>query len=284
MTFAAASIAQMPNVFFDPDATKNGTPTSVGFSARILHEVMSKLAIEKPLWRFMLIGAIGGDNRMMCRAVRLFCNGEDLGHITTEYFRSNYCVSIHSHRVSTNRGKQRTSDVDKAMSICRKVFAPRNVNERLEQADHIADRAVSSAMYEFQNAKNRAYREFNDHAFGFALVQHEAAFIEYLRRVEPKAVQQVSKYKEAELNHLTVQKMRDQMNTGITALVVLDNDKYIVRQQDVVQLYDDTTLPEHLRGKLGMLKLVEEGQVISDIGCRAAAEVFVIALETLPTI
>lgn len=283
MTFTAASIAQMPNVFFDPEVTKNGTPTTISFSTKILQEVVGKFAIEKPLWRFMLCGPTG-DNRISCRAVRVFCDGEDLGQITTEYFRSDYCVSIHSHRVNTNRGKQRTSDAAKAMSICRKVFAPRNVNERLEQADHVAERAVSSAMYEFHNAKNRANREFNDHAFKFALVQHEAAFIEYLRRVEPKAVQQVSKYKEAELNHLTVQKLRDQMTAGATALVVLDNDKYIVRQQDVVQLYDDTTLPEHLRGKLGMLKLVEEGQVISDIGCRATTEVFVITLETSPTV
>jgi hypothetical protein len=49
-----------------------------------------------------------------------------------------------------------------------------------------------------------------------------------------------------------------------------------VRQGAEVKVYDDDSLPFEVRSKLGMLKLVDKGQMISDIGCKVDAEVFVV--------
>jgi hypothetical protein len=46
-----------------------------------------------------------------------------------------------------------------------------------------------------------------------------------------------------------------------------------------VQIYDDNTLPESMRGKLGMLKLVEAEHFISSVGCRINDEIFVVLTE-----
>jgi predicted Zn-dependent protease len=64
------------------------------------------------------------------------------------------------------------------------------------------------------------------------------------------------------------------------ALIVLADGKYIVKVLDNVQLYDDTTLPHDLRGKLGMLKLVEAEQMVTGIGCRVSDEIFVVLHES----
>jgi len=50
--------------------------------------------------------------------------------------------------------------------------------------------------------------------------------------------------------------------------VFLTNGKYVVQQGEVLQEYESDTLPEHIKTKVGMLKLVEEKQVIPEIGVR----------------
>jgi hypothetical protein len=46
-----------------------------------------------------------------------------------------------------------------------------------------------------------------------------------------------------------------------------------------VDLFDDNTLPDWMRGKLGMLKLVQPEQFISNAGCRVNDETFVLMVE-----
>jgi hypothetical protein len=55
--------------------------------------------------------------------------------------------------------------------------------------------------------------------------------------------------------------------------------QYIVRVGDNVQLYDDNTLPVEMRGKLGLLKLVEKEHFIDSAGCRVSEDVFVVVLD-----
>jgi hypothetical protein len=79
------------------------------------------------------------------------------------------------------------------------------------------------------------------------------------------------------LEMLTVEDIETKFKSGKdTSLVLLSNGKYVVKTGDEVQLYDDNTLPVDMRGKLGMLKLVEPEQMIEGVGCRATAEVFVL--------
>ena len=58
--------------------------------------------------------------------------------------------------------------------------------------------------------------------------------------------------------------------------MVRDGNEYIVRQGNEVKVYNDESLPFEVRSKLGMLKLVDKGQMISDVGCKVDAEVFVV--------
>jgi hypothetical protein len=78
---------------------------------------------------------------------------------------------------------------------------------------------------------------------------------------------------------LTIQKVRDHFNEGKAVLVIKDGGKYIVKVGDKVDLYDDNTLPQEMRGKLGMLKLVEAEQFVTDTGCRINDETFILILE-----
>jgi hypothetical protein len=69
-----------------------------------------------------------------------------------------------------------------------------------------------------------------------------------------------------------------------TALVVKDTGKYLVKIGDNVELYDDNTLPVDMRMKLGMLKLVNDEQYITDIGCKVTSEIFVLLVDNLTNV
>jgi hypothetical protein len=74
----------------------------------------------------------------------------------------------------------------------------------------------------------------------------------------------------------TIEQVQKEFASGTTALVVKDSGKYLVRIGDKVDLYDDNTLPVDMRMKLGMLKLVEDAQYITDMGCKVSDEIFVL--------
>jgi len=58
----------------------------------------------------------------------------------------------------------------------------------------------------------------------------------------------------------------------------LHKGKYAVRIVDTITTYDDTTIPQEYRAKLGMLKLVEDEQCVANVGCKISKTSFVIVL------
>jgi hypothetical protein len=99
------------------------------------------------------------------------------------------------------------------------------------------------------------------------------------RPEDAKILTAMDKIAELKAEMMTIGSVKEKMGTSNTALVVLDEGKYLVKIMNDLQLYDDTTLPQDLRGKLGLLKLVQPNQFVSSAGFRVSDEVFVIDLE-----
>jgi hypothetical protein len=78
--------------------------------------------------------------------------------------------------------------------------------------------------------------------------------------------------------------VQEEFTKSKTALVVKDLGKYLVKIGDNVELYDDNTLPVDMRMKLGMLKLVNDEQYITDIGCKVSSEIFVLLVDDLTNV
>jgi biotin-(acetyl-CoA carboxylase) ligase len=77
----------------------------------------------------------------------------------------------------------------------------------------------------------------------------------------------------------TIEKVQEDFSNNKTALVVKDLGKYLVKIGDKVDLYDDNTLPLDMRMKMGMLKLVEDEQYLTDVGCKVSSEIFVLLVD-----
>jgi hypothetical protein len=212
--------------------------------------------------------------------------GEVLGTISKEYHGSNYVIQISNERISkdrTRRGGYRTADADKAILKAKKMFFKLKPNERVEKA-------IKDASGVIQQQSRRKDREKHDHAntiqnaankfimgTGFPMfLEHIKTMAESEQNKINKAIGECDRISE---EMLTIDKVKSQFENGKTALVIKDGGKYLVKIGDKIDLFDDNTLPDDMRGKLGMLKLVEAEQFISNTGCRINDEVFVLVVE-----
>ena len=57
-----------------------------------------------------------------------------------------------------------------------------------------------------------------------------------------------------------------------------------MRIGDNVELYDDNSLPLDVRMKMGMLKLVQDEEYLTDVGCRVTSEIFVLLVDDLTNV
>jgi len=62
-------------------------------------------------------------------------------------------------------------------------------------------------------------------------------------------------------------------------IVVYDGTQYLTKIGDEIKVYKDEDLSFDLRKKIGLLKLVQDKQMISNVGCRVDNTTFVLLLE-----
>ena len=253
-----------------------------------LNEIMWKVITENPTWEFRVpeyygqIKSATADEKARITVTKfVVCkDGEVVGAIDRDYRydQGGYVFSITSNTIRSERervGAYRTKDAKKALAAIKKTFNPKSMTERMNDALGEAARAISR-----QAGRKRGDYANNMHKLmplmkNFVLDVKADEFKQYAMGNGQLTL--LSQLRATGLEMLTVEDIETKFKSGKdTSLVLLSNGKYVVKTGDEVQLYDDNTLPVDMRGKLGMLKLVEPEQMIEGVGCRATAEVFVL--------
>jgi hypothetical protein len=268
-----------PGVFPSKSLTQTmeKNPDRKLYSQAHLTAVLSRF-IGKPNWKFVArdeASRSGNGEALVCHAFQLQYDNEVLGKVSIDWKGRDHKIAISNHRISAARERgdtYHTTNVDKAVLAIRKYFYPKGREERMESARSAATKVISSEAYEKGRAKSSAWHDVNKHAEEFVELNMDLYVSQF-----PKVEGKLEIAKKASLDMQTVEDIRVSFNKGSALLVVRDGNEYIVRQGDEVQIYDDSTLPYEVRAKLGMLKLVANGQMISDVGCKVDTEVFVIA-------
>ncbi len=252
-----------------------------------LAEVIWELALKNPMWSFKgsdhsLADSGNGSKTMVIKEFVVSHNWETLGCIRRTYKPSNgYAIEIESHRITTRNNSYKTEDAEKAIAKVRKTFKPRSVIEIAAEAVDTADTVIRQEHHGKDRVVRRHYEEVKTKAIAYCTTgPGYNLFLEHAKQQGDKSVANSLEMMQIAKDELsTIEGIKNAMGAKKTALIVVDEGKYLVRNNDNVQIYDDTTLPDEFRGKLGLLKLVNEKQFVTDVGCRVNKEVFVIKLD-----
>jgi hypothetical protein len=251
-----------------------------------LDPVISRLATLNPRWIFIVTGRISvGSGMWRASEFEVRMDNEVLGAIGLAHSRSKgSLITVSNDRIGAKRTRAsayRTEDPDKAILAAKKSFGRMNTNERLDKARGEASKTLSQASWN----KEREHREqaslVNTAMNNWVRNEGKDLFLEFAKTqmhvAESKRV--LDAYESSQVLAMemkSIAEIQTLYGKDESLLVVKDGGKYLVRMGDKVDIHDDTTLPVDIRMKLGMLKLVGDGEFITEVGCRVSSEIFVL--------
>ena len=259
----------------------------------LIDPVISRLATLNPLWTFEAQSRYNVQDGFNISDFVVKLDGEQLGHIGTSYMGSRGTViSISNDRIGKNRQRSntyRTSDADKAILTAKKMFGKMNPSERIQKAKEAAERVVSRASWNKERERTQHQSVLKAEMLAWVENKGYQMFMEFIEKEALLSTKKLVLGAEERVQKLdtemkTIEKVQEDFGNSKTALVVKDSGKYLVKVGDKVDLYDDNTLPLDMRMKLGMLKLVQDEEYLTDIGCKVTSEIFVLLMGDLTNV
>jgi len=232
-----------------------------------------EVATKHPLWTIEVKGY---------RDFRVLCGSEELGCVGAEWYGSAIKLYVRNDRIGENNTRKNayhTDKVDKAYLRVKKTFGPMNLSERVGKALKVAEGVLENQAYNNQRKEREHIHPIERDLMKWAQANMTQYILDLKHNHRTDILEHMTKLEDIRADMVTIQETTKAFQNQRTALVVLADSKYIVKIRDNVQLYDDATLPVELRGKLGMLKLVEKEAMVTGIGCRVNDEIFVLILE-----
>jgi len=281
----------LSNVVIDERLQRELTKENLALNGvmTLIDPVVSRLATLNPLWNFVVTSTTyNNGNGRLAADFKVMLDSEELGHIGTSYMGNRgRVISITNDRIGKNRERSssyRTSDAEKAVLMAKKMFGKMNPSERISKAKDAAERVVSRASWNKERERTQHQGNIKNEMLAWVETKGHAMFLEYLKAeaipsLRHKVTVSMEKVELLDTEMRTIEKVQEDFSNNKTALVVKDLGKYLVKIGDNVELYDDNTLPLDMRMKMGMLKLVEDEQYLTDVGCKVSSEIFVLLVD-----
>jgi len=272
---ASRNLIGRSNVSVDADDSKGGT---VPHTQAQIYDTLDMLVSSKPNWRFVATDFVRPDSiTRVYTDFNIYEDDEFLGKVTITHKGRSYKIKVSNDRINAARERGTgyyTEDPVKAQLRIRKTFFKANQDERVEKAAEIAESLLKkenqSKAWEYRHAKDALL----DKAGDFAAKNMEAYLQAY-----PNLLPKKDKYDDTRANYGVVKKIKEEFDNGKSVVVAFDGTHYIVKSEEGVKTLSDETLPYEMRRKVGLLKLVQDGQMISDVGCRVDGATFVLLPE-----
>lgn len=230
-----------------------------------LEDVIKELARTNPDWTFH------SNATTEARKIGISCGQEGLGTISadTKYVRGerSYVFCIEGWRIDKMRQRGsgiQTSKPKEVFKAIKKYIYPLTKQEHFDrgfsEAHHIISLEYRVAV---QTVSNRTY-ELRPAFIRFTQSRWKE-FVETLDQTEKGHAMNLLEYQQ---KANAAKKLFDEVDNKKCLTVHLTDGKYTVQQGEVLQDYESASLPEHIRTKVGLLKLVEEKEVLPEVGVR----------------
>lgn len=244
-----------------------------------LWELIYKLVLHHPEWQFVGEDSWynSGQDAFVVKRFRIYEGDDLMGSVSIDTWRDTK-FEIRNQRINAamaKRNHKSTKDVNKAAKIVEEFFKSKTLTERVSEARNAVAGAVSNQLW-------ATTREFNNvmEKLSPALVTYVMANLATVRPTleaygaPPAAIDMLMEKHEP-------RKVMDIMNrarhnrTGTT--VMLHGDKYVLMRDDDpdrAEIVEAAQLTDDMRGKLGVLKIVDDNAAIESIGMRVNATTF----------
>lgn len=248
--------------------------------------LIRKLHLDNPNWQFEFTDSSW--NKQLT-SFRVLQDGEELGTVAYAYIggRTGSGFRVSNDRISNqlSRGNSyNTKDVDKAYLKIKKMFSKQSLDEIVGKARDLADDEIDKHHTLRTRAHDNALHTIRIAARDYAMGAGYELFLKYVQEQASADVRSsvntaIEKRLLMETEMATIAQVRGKIGKDDTAIIVRNGGNYIFRHGGTTNVYDDQTMPEAIRGKLGMLKLVEKEHYVENAGCRVSDDVFVIVME-----
>ena len=253
----------------------------------MLEPVIEKLAVLYPLWKFEGSGhqSLTNQGVVYLTMFMVSCDGEPLGVITRRYEGRDYQICVTNERIKAKMERTnyyKTKDPIKAVAKVKKMFGPNDTQEMARVARGKAGAVAQDAEWSKSRELSEATDVVQRAAKKYVMRAGFNAFMAYVKDNYPAQEYDllVTKHEVAEKARVeleTIKATKDVISTQKKgAVVTRRGNTYVVEQNDKMEICDDNTLPEWIRSRIGMLKLIEPAQFVSDLGMRANENVFVL--------
>jgi hypothetical protein len=272
---------KFPNTNFDWYADNNKGEQLVGVIphlAPLLAEVINRY----PQWSFVAISGnyherlADGSRVRLATKFNVVEKREVLGYIGYDrsYSRGDQFV-VGNDRISATKDRQaytKTTKLDVALRLVKKNFSPKTNDEYFEKT-----------VQEVSENLNRLVTRSNQDTRGY-YNSLQATMAQYVRlnwdsfvsTLNEEGKASCAKYMEAHEKLQTNEAVRTAYTTGEASTILIKDNEYIIRNKGGTTVCPTEQLPQELKLKLGMLKLVAINTVVDGMGYRATEDSYVI--------
>ncbi len=244
----------------------------------IMEPVLDKLMRERPTWRFKSTQHFYGHTGVRSAyTFEIYDGDEHLGRVwferhwqndTPRFYFSNFRLEKQRQRNTPNY----TTKPDVAVKRIVKSFHLKTPSERAADAFNevrgCVQKLVSEVNWPLRRVKSRIETQLYDYA-----AKH---WDEIKHHLTDDPTLDFPALVEANKDATDMLVAYDSQGGSIVRIEA--NDTYMAaRRSDsgyVVETFTDTTLPDHVRGSLGLLKLIEDNTAIPGVGTRVNARLY----------
>jgi flagellar biosynthesis chaperone FliJ len=245
-----------------------------------LKDLIEQLALKYPQWTFVEtnVTAMAVDKTYLAHRFDVKDKREVLGTIDKDYCGSGYRYRIDNHRIEGVRERgsgMKTIHLKKAIKHVDKFFGKKNMVEKLTEAKQKVQYALSQVNNEKEWRLRGTWSSMESDVRSFVISNYQM-FMDSVVNKNSIAKQLEQLPTQAEEFNAT-QHLTEMLQKDNAFIVFIDGLNYSVQKgKDPLEVKQSDELPDFIRRAVGLLKLVEDNQVVSGVGMRVNETTFLV--------
>jgi hypothetical protein len=248
-----------------------------------LVELIEKLALKYPQWVFEEEHSNFSWSQVNGKSVRtgyvathfkVMDKREELGSVYLDNYARGKRFAVDNFRVQEMRERgngMKTVHLSKAMKHIDKFFGKKNITEKVAEACKVAYQISYQVTHNLDSKMRATWQNLQPKAVDFLLDKHWEEFCAFAKT---DAEDYPRKNAEAKASNAIDQALRK----GDAYLVHIDGLDYAIQkgEKNPITMKASEELPDFIRRGVGMLKLLEDHQILIDVGLRVSPTTFVV--------